>query len=82
LVAHLLLPALTVGLGEFLGGGGCGVGDGGDQGDQLTVAVAVGNLIFDDPYPHRLGGIEMLPSTGGRDEFVPGLVVQGGLGHQ
>src|SRR2546429_1608190 len=61
-VAGFLLPPLAVSPGQFLSGRQRGVGDGGDQGDQLAaaIAVAVGDLVFDDPHPHRLALVEML----------------------
>ncbi len=68
IVAGVLFPALAVGLGQFLRGGGRGVGDGGDQGDQLAAAtaVAVTDLVLDDPHPHRLARVEVLARAGGR----------------
>ena len=81
-VAGFLFPALAVGLGQFLGGCGRGVGDGGDQGGQLAaaVAVSVGDLVLDDPHPDGLAGGEVLAGAGGCDQLVPGFVVQRGPG--
>jgi hypothetical protein len=51
IVAGLVFPAFVIGLRQQRGRGRCHLGDGGDQRDQLTgaVAVAVRHLVFDDP---------------------------------
>jgi len=61
-----------VGRGQRGSRGLAEVRDGGDQGDQLIVAVAVGNLVLDDadvPGP-RL--VQVRPGAGGPGELLPG----------
>ena len=69
IVAGLVFPPLVVGLRQLVGGSLGRVSDGGDQGDQLAgaVAVAVGELIFDDPHQRGLLRVEVLPGPGELD---------------
>ena len=50
------------------------VGDGGDQGDQLVlpVAVAVGDLVLHDADVPGLLLVQVLARAGGLDELLPG----------
>jgi hypothetical protein len=83
-VAGFFLPALAVGPGELQGGGGCGIGVmvvTRAISSPLPLAVAAGDLILDDPHPHRLARVKALARQGGGDHIAPGLAVQGGPGH-
>lgn len=74
-VAGFVLPPFVICLRKQRGWGGPGVGDRGDQRDQLAVAVTitVGHLILDHPHRHRPGLIEVFAGTGGVDERLPCL---------
>jgi hypothetical protein len=72
-MAHFVLPALVIGLREDSGGGIGELQDGGDQGDELIfpVALAVGDLVLDDPHVPGLRLVQVLPGAGGIDELFP-----------
>src|SRR5680860_825968 len=84
-VAGLLFPPLVVGGGELVGGGVVGVGDAGQQHDELAGSVAgpVGHVVLDDtdqpgPWAAVLveGGVdvgEIVAGSGcGHDRFAAG----------
>src|SRR5437588_11650179 len=94
-VGGFFLPALVVGGGQLVGSGAVvavGVGDGGQQRDQLAGAVAdpVGHLVFDDSgqvddgqsaLVERVGnGVdvgEILPGAGGGQQPLPAAPADG-----
>src|SRR6266487_942889 len=74
-VRGLLLPALVVGGGQFVGAGGGRVGDRGQQHDQLAGAapVPVGHVVLDHPDQLRVVGVEFRSGAGrGEDPFPAG----------
>jgi hypothetical protein len=46
-----------------------------DQGDQLAVAVAVGDLVLDDAHVRALVLLQRLPGPGRLDELTPGAAL-------
>ena len=72
-VPGLVLPSFVIGLREDGGGGVAEVGDGGDQGDDLVlpVALAVGNLVLEDADVPGLVRVQVLPGAGGLPDRVP-----------
>src|SRR5207253_507554 len=74
-IPGLMLPPLLVSLREDSGRGLPQVGDRGDQGDQLAlaVAVAIGDLVFDHPDVASLVLVQVVPGPGGLDELLARL---------
>ena len=68
-VRGLVLPALLIGRREHRGGGLAQVRDGGDQGDQLVLPVAVGDLVLDDPDVPGLVRVQVQAGAGGPGEL-------------
>jgi hypothetical protein len=67
-----VLPSLVIRRGGSGRRGLHRVGDGGDQGDQLGIAVAVGELVLHDADVPGSAGGQLLPGAGGVDELLPG----------
>ena len=70
-----MLPSLVVSRREDGRWGLQRVGDGGDQGDQLVLAVPVGDLVLHDADVPGPCGVQVLPGPGGPGELLPGAAV-------
>ena len=70
-----MFPALGVRLRQQRRRRRCHLGDRGDQGDHLALAVTltVGDLVLDDPDAAGLALVQVLSSAGRLDERLPGL---------